>query len=359
MPISDIRQAGNGLSTMGEIDRNGSSDSGISFNSCLSDENLEYLSAEEKACLMYLEETIQSLDTEDDSALTNDECVQLPARGNVANKAAHLSASIVLKPPSKDVTKGLYSSGSFEQNSEILNYMVPTPFVLANRSSQVQTKPGSESSQKKKEPKVPSKATKIHQEAPPVSPKTIVVKESKDHKKNQQNKALSDNPSARGPLSYEALVHLRTSASIRKSGEETSTNKVLDGDASRYHLQNATRDPKLNPPTVAPKPKIKLPVHQEGASSTLPDSTMPYLGAQCADNLMNPEKVRMEALCKLGLLKKDTKPQANEFSVEISSLVFLRLTLPCDSVTLRDSRRNGRGRRDSTLREDKPDPLEL
>lgn len=56
-----------------------------------SDESLEYLSAEEKACLMYLEETIQSLDMEDDSGLSNDESDQLPARGNVANKAAHLS----------------------------------------------------------------------------------------------------------------------------------------------------------------------------------------------------------------------------------------------------------------------------
>ncbi len=53
---------------------------------------------------MYLEETIQSLDTEDDSGLSNDEADQLPARGNVANKAAHLSSSTRLsKVPSQGV----------------------------------------------------------------------------------------------------------------------------------------------------------------------------------------------------------------------------------------------------------------
>lgn len=80
-----------------------------------SDESLEYLSAEEKACLMYLEETIQSLDTEDDSGLSNDEPELLPDRGNVANKAAHLSASIGLnKVPSQGA---LYSSSFSISNS--------------------------------------------------------------------------------------------------------------------------------------------------------------------------------------------------------------------------------------------------
>lgn len=43
---------------------------------------------------MFLEETIESLDTEEDSGLSNDEPDQLPSPGNVASKLADLSASM-------------------------------------------------------------------------------------------------------------------------------------------------------------------------------------------------------------------------------------------------------------------------
>lgn len=329
MPISDMWQDGNGLDAMGEIDSNGSCDSVVSFNSCFSDESLEYLSAEEKACLMYLEETIQSLDTEDDSGLSNDESDQLPARGNVANKAAHLSSSTRLsKVPSQDVPQsqfeGPYSSSSLVQN-DILNYMVPTPFVLANRNSQIQTRPEIAAFQKQTAPKV---ACELHQEAPrvPSEVNAVVIppphkfQGSKDTVEEQQNKHKPENVAQRGPLSYEALVHLRKSASMRrtnateaKNGEQqVSTNK--DHEESISGSQPLTqamtsRSSKPTPPPVAPKPKMKtphkVPVNQEEASNPKIDST--YSGVLTVDKLMNPEKVRVEALCKLGLLKKDTK----------------------------------------------------
>ena len=59
-----------------------------------SEDSLEHLSAEEKACLMFLEETIESLSTEEDSGLSNDEPDRLPTPGNLANKMANLSASM-------------------------------------------------------------------------------------------------------------------------------------------------------------------------------------------------------------------------------------------------------------------------
>lgn len=43
---------------------------------------------------MFLEETIESLDTEEDSGLSNDEPDQLPNPGNLATKLADLSASM-------------------------------------------------------------------------------------------------------------------------------------------------------------------------------------------------------------------------------------------------------------------------
>lgn len=59
-----------------------------------SDDSLGHLSAEEKACLLFLEETIESLDTEEDSGLSNDEPEQLPSPGNLATKLADPSASM-------------------------------------------------------------------------------------------------------------------------------------------------------------------------------------------------------------------------------------------------------------------------
>ncbi|XP_077060069.1 uncharacterized protein LOC143711866 [Siphateles boraxobius] len=337
MPIRDMSQDGNVLDTVGEIDSNGSCDSVVSFNSCFSDESLEYLSAEEKACLLYLEETIQSLDTEDDSGLSNDESGQLPARGNVANKAAHLSASIGLnKVPSQDVPKsqfeGPLSPSSLVQN-EILNFMVPTPFVLANRNSQIQTRPGSAASQKKTAPKVASGSAQLHQEAPQVPsevgvvviPPPYKIKGSKDTAEQQQNNEQPENVARRGPLSYEALVKLRKSASIQKTngteaitkGQQVPTNNDLMGDTSGSQTltQNSqavtSRGSKPSPPPVAPKPKMntthKVPMNQEEASNTKIVSTMPCSGVLTVDKLMNPEKVRVEALSKLGLLKEDTQ----------------------------------------------------
>lgn len=43
---------------------------------------------------MFLEETIESLDTEEDSGVSNDEPEQLPSSCNLATKVANLSASM-------------------------------------------------------------------------------------------------------------------------------------------------------------------------------------------------------------------------------------------------------------------------
>lgn len=42
-------------------------------------DSMEHLSAEERACLMYLEETIEALEVQEDSGLSNDEEDLVPA----------------------------------------------------------------------------------------------------------------------------------------------------------------------------------------------------------------------------------------------------------------------------------------
>uniref|UniRef100_UPI00398EB7C9 specifically androgen-regulated gene protein n=1 Tax=Pristiophorus japonicus TaxID=55135 RepID=UPI00398EB7C9 len=70
MPISDTWA---GLSPMDSIASVGSCNSVTSSNSAFSDEHLDYLSAEERECLLFLEETIDSLETEEDSGISTDE----------------------------------------------------------------------------------------------------------------------------------------------------------------------------------------------------------------------------------------------------------------------------------------------
>lgn len=59
-----------------------------------SDDSLEHLSAEEKACLMFLEETIESLDNEDDSGVSHDEPERLSSTGNLAARLSDRSVSM-------------------------------------------------------------------------------------------------------------------------------------------------------------------------------------------------------------------------------------------------------------------------
>ncbi|XP_054902190.1 specifically androgen-regulated gene protein [Poeciliopsis prolifica] len=63
--------------SLSNMDSAGSCDSVISTNSAwvsgISEDSMEYLSAEEKACLMFLEETIEALEVQEDSGLSNDE----------------------------------------------------------------------------------------------------------------------------------------------------------------------------------------------------------------------------------------------------------------------------------------------
>ncbi|MEQ2286219.1 hypothetical protein AMECASPLE_000151 [Ameca splendens] len=61
------------MESSSNMDSAGSCDSVISTNSVWSEDSMEHLSAEEKACLMYLEETIEALEVQEDSGISNDE----------------------------------------------------------------------------------------------------------------------------------------------------------------------------------------------------------------------------------------------------------------------------------------------
>ncbi|XP_056449886.1 specifically androgen-regulated gene protein isoform X1 [Gadus chalcogrammus] len=100
------------------MDSAGSCDSVISTNSGFSVDSLQHLSAAERECLMYLEETIDSLDVDEDSGLSNDE-----------PEASHQAAAIAVHP-----SKAADQSGEDSERDQgrPVHHGVPTTLPLAN-----------------------------------------------------------------------------------------------------------------------------------------------------------------------------------------------------------------------------------
>lgn len=319
MPKSDTWPGGTGLETMNGMDSAGSCDSVVSANSGFSDDSLEHLSAEEKACLMFLEETIESLDTEEDSGLSNDEPEQLPSHGNLATKLADLSASM-----SKSKLNGSETHDSKDLIKEnvdvkpVQSYLVPTPFVLAS-SSVPTTKTLYSKPQFTFQNNKPDHKHNQTPVAPPVPLEVNVVIPPSTKPRDYLGRT-AEGPLPRGPLSYEALVHLRRSASAKKTPLCPRIDHTIELEkhfpvpaegpnfgnpqrADRSHLEVPYS--KIAPPVVAPKPKkisanITLKTQSEGSKT----SSMSH-GVKHAKD---PKVVRQEALLKLGLLK-DQEPE--------------------------------------------------
>ncbi|XP_075953033.1 specifically androgen-regulated gene protein [Anarhichas minor] len=331
MPKSDTWPGGVGLEAMTGMDSAGSCDSVLSANSGFSDDSLEHLSAEEKACLMFLEETIESLDTEEDSGLSNDEPDQLPSPGNIANKLADLSASM-----SKSKLNSSQNHASKEPTQEfvdtrpMLSYLVPAPLVVSSSSpcSAPNAKTGAVPAKKlsfKPHFIPPSNKPKHNQK--PVAPQVplevnVVIPPPTKHRDYSVRKAEGLPP--RGPLSYEALVHLRRSASTKKTPLCPTIDHTIELDKHlpvtlecpnheipprtvRFHSESYKS--KTGPPVVGPKPKkipanISVKAHNEASVTSNSSFNI--------KNASDPQVARLEALLKLGLLK-DQQPE-NKFT---------------------------------------------
>jgi len=192
--------------------------------------------------------------------------------------------------------------------------LVPTPLVVASSS------PGSDRTlsykphftppsnkpdlrQKPVAPRVPPEANVAM--PPPVKPRDHSVRKA-------------EGPPG-GPLSYEALVHLRRSASAKKTPLCPTLDHTVDLDrrlpvtAGGPNLGHPPRSDgshpeacrsKTGPPVVGPKPKripASMSVRRRDEASVTAD---PPLGTK---NATDPQGVRLEALQKLGLLK-DREP---------------------------------------------------
>ncbi|TSL61131.1 hypothetical protein Baya_6402 [Bagarius yarrelli] len=103
--------------------------------SCIDSINsMEHLSAEERACLTFLEETIESLEAEDDNGILADG-PDHQSRNKMMNKMAHLSA--VSQVTSQGLLVHDDPNKSLQKDRKSNKLLVPTPLVLANGNAKL------------------------------------------------------------------------------------------------------------------------------------------------------------------------------------------------------------------------------
>ncbi|XP_048034177.1 specifically androgen-regulated gene protein isoform X2 [Megalobrama amblycephala] len=133
-------------------------------------------------------------------------------------------------------------------------------------------------------------------------------------KPTEVTKSRSVDPeSSKAPLSHNEIENLRKKASVKKAphlttitvAQHSAADKPMTPSPSSEYVPAVPKeysDPK-SPPAVAPKPK-KLPSNIILKSHKDTGNTHPLL-LQSERTQMDPQKIRMEALKKLGLLKNE------------------------------------------------------
>jgi len=155
---------------------------------------------------------------------------------------------------------------------------------------------------------------------PPIKPKSYVGRHA-------------ETPPSRGPLSYDALVHLRRSASAKKSPlcptldhtieEQPRHPPVSTAATHQNHRKLVARAPSsasahnetfsrphTSQPVVAQKPSSTPQNASRTPSHAAASPTSPPPDSSASKRFADPQKIRKEALQKLGLLKDDREPKS-------------------------------------------------
>ncbi|XP_055079305.1 specifically androgen-regulated gene protein-like isoform X2 [Periophthalmus magnuspinnatus] len=363
---------------------------------------MEHLSAEEKACLMYLEETIESLDLQEDSGFSNDEpdpanlrrkhggSESVPEPSNILSMLAQ-SRSGKTEASSELDNPDVQSSGSdSDSDSDVPSHIPPDPIRARPESTSGSTTPVPEHSTElslsaDREPQSSLGETELsakpssETDMPFIPPPSDFMDEPNSSSSPQTHSAVSSpaprptidlevlrrraaaksspmspplsplspvpvnsapinpspispssaNPSPISPISPSlaspsttfpsptspslaspSLTSPSTTfpifASQEKLAAELSSPLSSDPSSPQTIAPPGPAEPK-SPPAVAPKPKrlppnIILKSHKSAGGH---ESSMGHLSPSMSGPAMDPQKVRMEALRKLGLLKSD------------------------------------------------------
>ncbi|XP_029013255.1 specifically androgen-regulated gene protein-like [Betta splendens] len=301
----------------------GSCDSVISMTSACSEDSMEHLSAEERACLMYLVETIEALEVQEDSGLSNDE----PDHGLHDISSFRTESGRISEPQSSTVS----AVNGHDANSS-LNLVSRHTRPLSKSDTSSKTTSSAKilcvSMDRDGKPKIVTSDKNIQGQTtepsgmdlaliPPPSDFMDEPDSPAEPQKVELHSSLGLSTNKPAETTDLELVHQRASMK-RTSLSPVSVNKPpLEVSLSpsekpvtfgaQMDLPPDAAEPR-SPPVVAPKPK-KLPasiVLKSQKVSALSEGNSGHPGPTSSDRmLLDPQRVRIEALRKLGLLKSE------------------------------------------------------
>ncbi|XP_041953420.1 specifically androgen-regulated gene protein isoform X2 [Alosa sapidissima] len=158
MSKSDTWPGGVAMETVISKDSAGSYDSVISMDSNHSDDSLMYFAPDVRASLMFLEETIESLELEEDSGLSNDE---LDPHTPTPTHTDKVTICLPTHTRMEDVSRCHDDPNQVmgKNHKPSMSYMVPTPLLLANGPSLLRSR-------------LPSSSAADHKPTPTPTPPT-------------------------------------------------------------------------------------------------------------------------------------------------------------------------------------------
>ncbi|KAM4736726.1 specifically androgen-regulated gene protein [Anableps anableps] len=343
------------MESLSNMDSAGSCDSVISTNSVWSEDSMEHLTAEEKACLMYLEETIEALEVQEDSGLSNDEpdmwsktepqdqirsdvLIEMLKSGShkISTPTPHTAADI---PSAGLTTEHETEHHAANQNSKpqsVSSSVVGMKDVKTEDLGVVTDLSVSDSGYTTSSSEKTTEGSKLNGNTDPetvtntadasendldIIPPPTDFRDELDLDFPPETMTVVPPPSndfTKQKLAVD-LEQMRLRASVKKSFVSSSAEDSPSKPSEVASLVPQMSPPSefsepRSPPAVAPKPK-KLPVNIILKSQKTPTSVSHgnpgHLVPTHSDRmLLDPQKVRIEALKKLGLLK-DNKEESS------------------------------------------------
>ncbi|XP_078098341.1 uncharacterized protein LOC144511846 [Mustelus asterias] len=313
MPTSDTWARQSPMDSIASVSIAGSRNKITSSNSAFNDERLDYLSEAERECLMFLEETIDSLDTEENTGVSTDELEQTEQSTKIGNM---FEKSTV---PDHEL--------AYSQNAE-LDGKVPRAISPNNKSSSASTSPQI----------VRAKSGTLQ------IPRAVSPNSHKHHIDSTSPQMARAKTGANTLPKYSPKLSTESKSTLSSRVSESSRSHILSGDTRQrshtapfQHQLVEPKDEKARPgPPTAPKPR-KLPSNiilrnfqkNDGpmVSSTNFQNKIPkgaprsngYNLSRDSSTEEDPQQIRMEALAKLGLRSEPDGQKNNAPSSQTES----------------------------------------
>ncbi|KAM8754882.1 specifically androgen-regulated gene protein isoform 2-T4 [Acanthopagrus schlegelii] len=318
-----------------------------------SDDSMEHLSAEERACLMYLEATIEALEVQEDSGLSNDEPDSVLGAEKMDWMRVNDISSLKSDESGRDQISDRAEQHAQEQTSEPqsnakdldtsvnLMTLLKPPVTEPDAGCEIQpsaTKADELCVSKDENGKIRIVSSTSQPAPAPEIDLSLIPPPSDfmDEPGNppQPEKANDPPPSAETSTNKPGAtvdleeLHQRASTktiSVSSPVVQEPPNKPPDLSPSAVSSGPMVSPPPdtmepRSPPAVAPKPKklpanIVLKSHKAAVADGNSGHSVPTSGDRL---LLDPQRVHMEALRKLGLLKSDDHDTGPVLSPKLS-----------------------------------------